>query len=171
MKMKVLTLSMVLTFVVSVGGLMAQQPALGGPQKQKIETAKIAYLTKEMQLTPDEAKVFWPLYEALQTTLDEERRGRAQQQDQVRENFKNLSDEQINVLIDKRMGHAEAVAKAHKSFIQQLRKELSPRKVMSYFNAIDQFQRELAGRADRPKADFQKANRPRSGRGQQRLNR
>lgn len=171
MKMKVLTLSMVLTFVVSVSGLMAQQPALGGPQKQKIETAKIAYLTKEMQLTPDEAKVFWPLYDAFQATLDEERLSNRQQLEKVRDNSENLSDADMNALIDKRMAHVEAVAKARKNFIQQMRKELSPRKVMSYFNAIEQFQRELAGRADRPRADFPKANRPRSGRGQQRMNR
>lgn len=171
MKMKMTIVIMLLVSVVSINGLMAQQRALGGPQKQKIESAKVAYLTKEMQLTPDEAKVFWPLYEAFQATLDEERLSRTKQQEQVRENFKNLSDEEINVLIDKRMSHVEAVAKAQKHFIQQLRKELSPRKVMSYFNAIEQFQRELAGRADRPKTDRPQADRPRNGRAQQRMNR
>ena len=32
-------------------------------QENKIESLRIAYLTKRLSLSPDEAKLFWPLYD------------------------------------------------------------------------------------------------------------
>ena len=38
---------------------MGNQP---GERREKMEAQKIAFITKQLELTPDEAKVFWPVY-------------------------------------------------------------------------------------------------------------
>lgn len=59
-------------------GSMAQPPNRQLQQQQNIEALKVAFLTRQLQLTPDEAKMFWPVhdkYEAeIRKTIEEHRR-------------------------------------------------------------------------------------------------
>jgi len=74
--------------------LFAQERILGGPQKQKIETVKIAFFSRQMHLTPEEAKVFWPLYDEYQIVMDAQKRNRRQQLEEIREGSEKMNDDQ-----------------------------------------------------------------------------
>lgn len=117
------------------------------PQRERVEAMRIAFFTRHMDLSPAEAKVFWPLYEAYQENLDEQRSGRRQKQADVRERLEEMSEDQINRLIDSRLDQAENALKARKQFITQLRKELPAIKVAKFFRAEEMFQREMVNRA------------------------
>lgn len=41
-------------------------PSTGGPQKEKIESLRRAFYTKELNLSPTEAEKFWPIYNAFE---------------------------------------------------------------------------------------------------------
>lgn len=43
--------------------LTASLTAISQERGEKIEALRIAYITKQLQLTPDEARVFWPVYD------------------------------------------------------------------------------------------------------------
>ena len=43
-------------------------------EKQRIEQAKIAFITNKLELTTDQAKEFWPIYDAMQAELKEHRK-------------------------------------------------------------------------------------------------
>jgi Spy/CpxP family protein refolding chaperone len=50
-------------FFLLTNSMIAQPPPPpDGPGNEKIEAMKIAYLTKRLQLTPEEAQKFWPVY-------------------------------------------------------------------------------------------------------------
>ena len=53
-----------LTTFLSFSALFLQGQSTGQPTHGKMSSAKIGFLTKHLQLTPDEAKQFWPLYAA-----------------------------------------------------------------------------------------------------------
>src|SRR5690554_6683127 len=38
--------------------------------RKKMEAQKVAYLTREMELTPEEAKSFWPVYNTYRSELE-----------------------------------------------------------------------------------------------------
>jgi Spy/CpxP family protein refolding chaperone len=40
-------------------------PADGGDKGEKIEALRIAFITQELQLTPQEAQKFWPVYKPI----------------------------------------------------------------------------------------------------------
>ena len=46
----------------------------GHQNKEKLESARIAYFTSRMNLTPDEAAKFWPVYNEYRKAMDEARR-------------------------------------------------------------------------------------------------
>lgn len=50
----------------------AQPQGQGRPNwQERIQSAKIAFLTNEMQLTPEEAQAFWPIYNKAQKEQNE----------------------------------------------------------------------------------------------------
>jgi hypothetical protein len=155
MKNKMILVLFGLVLTTSSLTLLAQERILGGPQKQKIETVKIAFFSRQMHLTPEEAKVFWPLYDEYQIVMDAQKRNRRQQLEEIREGSEKMNDDQINAIIDGRLEQAENALNARKQFIQAIRKELPPKKVLAYFRAEEQFQRELAERAAKLKKEKQ----------------
>ncbi|MBS4059303.1 MAG: hypothetical protein KG029_02780 [Bacteroidetes bacterium] len=146
MKTKLLVLAAIAFFAFSTNIAIAQQRRPQAPDGKRIEAVKIAFFTRQMKLTPDEAKVFWPLYDQYQMALEEQKHERRQKQEDVRERLEDLSDEQINQIIDSRLSQAELAFNARKTFINALRKELSPMKAALFFRAEEQFQRELMER-------------------------
>jgi hypothetical protein len=59
--MKQLYISILFLFIV---GCAAAQPApsMDNQKMQNIEALKIAFISKQLELTPDEAQRFWPVY-------------------------------------------------------------------------------------------------------------
>jgi hypothetical protein len=143
MKTKLIALITIVVFLLSTDLANAQQRRPLPQDGKRIEAVKVAFFTRQMKLTPDEAKVFWPLYDQYQMALEEQKFERRKKQETVREQLEDLSDEQINMIIDSRLSQAEIALNARKTFITAIRKELAPMKVALFFRAEDQFQREL----------------------------
>ncbi|TAE17254.1 MAG: hypothetical protein EAZ47_04445 [Bacteroidetes bacterium] len=69
-------LSSVFLFVISIYICNAQS---GNTDRQnKIEALKIAFISKELNLTPDEAQRFWPVYNSYSTELKQHRKDHLQ---------------------------------------------------------------------------------------------
>ena len=59
----------VLLIILMAGGLSAQTKP-----KEKVEAMRIAFITNRLDLTPDEAKLFWPIYNNYRHDLSKLRR-------------------------------------------------------------------------------------------------
>ena len=49
--------------------LFAQMKPLSEEKRKEFEAQKIAFFTQEMELTPEEAAKFWPLYNEIQLKI------------------------------------------------------------------------------------------------------
>ena len=129
---------------------LGQRPgARPGQAKERIESAKIGFITRELQLTPDEAKAFWPIYNAMEAELKKANR------DPLREGLKtvrgeggidNLSDAQARELlaeIDKVGAEREAVRRTYQ---KEFLKVLPPQKVLKLNVAERKFKQEVMER-------------------------
>ncbi len=124
--------------------VMTAQPPQA-PFRERMEAARVAYITRSMQLSPQEARIFWPLHDAYIEKIKEQRQARIEGRREPL-NFEEMSDAEINKFVDRRLELAEAAMKARKEFINQLRKELSPRKAAMFIRAEDDFQRDVVDR-------------------------
>lgn len=122
---------------------LAQNGEQNVSQKEKIETYKIAFFTRQMQLTPQEATVFWPLYNQYMESLDIQKMNRRKSLQDTKESLDNMSDDEVNKLIDNRLLQAETALKERKEFVTALRKVLPAKKVAQYFKAEEQFKKKL----------------------------
>ncbi len=68
---------LIIVFAFTTGFAMAQEDVPSEKQQQNIEALKIAFISKELSLTPEEAQKFWPVYnqysKELNNTLREEK--------------------------------------------------------------------------------------------------
>ena len=65
-------------------------------KREKIEVQKIAFITKQLDLTPEEAQKFWPVY----NQFSDARKQLHKQHKENRKDIDNLSDSEIEKLID-----------------------------------------------------------------------
>lgn len=53
-----------------LGQVLIAQPPPGQKPPPNVEALKIAFLTRQLELTPDEAKKFWPVHDAYQADIE-----------------------------------------------------------------------------------------------------
>src|SRR4051812_21621428 len=69
-------------------------------RREDIEAQKVAFITQKLNLTPEEAQKFWPVYNQYQDKIQELRKKRRQEGKTAKENFDALSDKELEQLID-----------------------------------------------------------------------
>lgn len=116
------------------------------PGRERIEVIKTTYLSRQMKLKPEEARMFWPVYDQYQEKMMEVEEDRMNNQQKFREGLDKLSDEEVNAMIDSHLRHAEYALNARKNMITDLRKILTPHKIAVFLRAEQQFRREMQHR-------------------------
>lgn len=115
-----------------------------GGWHDRMMSEKIAFLTMELSLTPEEAQVFWPVY----NKIAEEKRTL---QKAVSAAYKNLvqalredtaSDKELDKLLDDYLAAKQANKEAGKGDAAKFRKVLSSKKVAKLYVAEENFRRQ-----------------------------
>jgi hypothetical protein len=117
----------------------AQDP---GKQEQ-IKTLKIAFFTERLNLSPEEATVFWPIYnaheKAKQALRDQERQ-------EIRDRFSNLdeiSEVEAQKALRRYLEIEEQEEELDKEFYQRIAREFSAVRTLKLFEAERDFRRRL----------------------------
>lgn len=126
--------------------LYAQQRPGLQQGRERLEVAKTTFLSRQMKLTPEEARLFWPVYDQYQEALSQLKDERLEAFQNIAEGLENKSDQEINTMIDERLLHAEKALAARKKLVRDLREFLPPIKIAVFFRAEQQFNRELQQR-------------------------
>jgi Spy/CpxP family protein refolding chaperone len=150
---QILGLALMITFTLMTNSINAQPPSHIEDGREHIEAMKTAFLTRKMQLTKEEAREFWPVYDKYQEKmlpLIQERRTKSGSMIEI---LATMKDEEINDLIDERLSNAEQILALRKQQINDLRKILPPSKIFIFIEAEQQFNRELQQRINQRKDD------------------
>ena len=115
---------------------MAQEDANQLPEKkqQNIEALKVAFISKELELTPDEAQKFWPVYNQYSKELNatfEKGNDNVLDRDEKVLNFrKHYKDQFSKVLGDQRVNRMfGAETKFRQLLIKAMRNQQKPRQM------------------------------------------
>jgi len=114
------------------------------PEKRKeIEGMKIAHLTAEMDLSPSEAQVFWPIYNEFSEKRNTHREEGRKQFKAYRKSKETLTDEQIMEHLNFKFKHERERIDIEEEYFKKFAKVLSPQKVQAMLDAEDGFKRKL----------------------------
>lgn len=121
---------------------MAQR---GGERNNEIDSYRIAYLTQKLDLTAEEAKVFWPIYNDWQKEQKALRKERAQKMISFRKitEIEELSDTEIQTLITNDFSFKQRDLNLDKKYYYKLKSSLPIKIVGKYYRAQEAFKREL----------------------------
>lgn len=103
---------------------------------ERLESAKIAFLTQRIDLSSREAEKFWPVYNQYQNELKalmQQRKSDMQKQGQL----------SANDQIDRQLDMESKVLELKKRYTREFGKVLSPEKIVSLFQAERDFKNEL----------------------------
>jgi len=125
-------------FALFFGLLPLLSPAQPRKPGDRIESLRIAFFTEKLQLTPDESKDFWPLYNEYQES-----------EKNIRQAHKNetslelMSDAQVEDFIENSFEMDEKLLQLKKEYYGKMRKVLPPRKIAMLNRVERQFKERL----------------------------
>ncbi|MCX2745251.1 Spy/CpxP family protein refolding chaperone [Mangrovivirga sp. M17] len=111
--------------------------AQSGPAKERIESARIAYITKKVELTPDQAQQFWPIYNEFLAKRAEMRNELRQMRGNKQ--LKEMSEEEQTAILNKSLEIKEREAKLEKDYSKKLLKVISPAQLIALHQAEREF--------------------------------
>lgn len=123
----------------------AQKP---GERSAEIESLRISYLTQKLDLSEEEAKIFWPIYNDFQKEQTALRKERAQNMISFKKitEIDNLSDTEIQSLIVNELNFKQRDLSIERKYYYKLKSSLPIKTVGKYYRAQEAFKRELLSR-------------------------
>lgn len=140
MKNMILTIcmSMLATF-----NILAQPGSRMQEKKEQIEAMKIGFITKQLDLTSEEAKNFWPVYNQYQKELDDLRKKRRGDRREAKDDFENMSDKEMEKVVDDEIVFKQSELDIIKRYHSQFKQVLPIKKVARLYRSEEDFKREL----------------------------
>jgi hypothetical protein len=113
---------------------------------EQIHSERIAFFTDKMSLTPDEARLFWPVYNELSTKREKIFDERRKLGENFRTNRESLSEKEIEALSDKFIELQLQEAKLSEEYHRKFKAVLPAEKVMVFYQAENEFRNYLLRR-------------------------
>ncbi len=133
---KIYILAFVFLFFVKLG--LAQEK-----RREEIESFRVAYFTRQLNLTSEEAKKFWPVYNEMQNEIQKLQKERRNRHRDLRDNQDNISDAELEKSIDDEMASRQKELDIEKKYHERFKQILSMKKLALYYRAQEGFKREL----------------------------
>jgi len=133
----ILTAALLALFTMFVPALHAQQQ----DKKDKIEVIHTAYLTEKLNLTPEQAEKFWPVYNQYRNDQAELQKQRKANAKTVKDagGIDNMSDADIQKLVTNEIDIKTRELDLHKKYVVKFQEVISLKQVAKLFIAEEQF--------------------------------
>ncbi len=126
-------------FLISTSTFVFAQPGGNKPhadkkekqaeKRENIEAQRVAFITQELNLTPEEAQKFWPVYNQYTEKLQESRKKRRQEMKESKENIDELSDKEVEKLVDEEISERQKELDLQKEYHAKFKAVLPIKKV------------------------------------------
>ncbi|WP_139135246.1 hypothetical protein [Roseivirga sp. 4D4] len=148
--MRVIHISLLLLFCSAL--TFAQDGNRRGPQmdREKLQAARIAFLTNRLELSPETAKVFWPIfndYDNKKSALS--KKYGAQKRLLFEEGTRNISDENADKMLEIYLDQKQAELDLEKEYLSRFKEVLTLRQVWRVIRFDSDFRRSLMQRVSR----------------------
>lgn len=122
----------------------------GGPDKKEmnaekrkeIEAQRVAYITTQLKLTPEESQTFWPIYNEYKQTVDEHRKTRGNHKKKMKD-MSELSDKEVDEMLQSRFTHEREAIGIEEKYYGKFKQVLPIKKVAEFYQAERGFKKEL----------------------------
>jgi len=121
-----------------LGTTMAQEN-----RREVIAAQKVAFFTRQLDLSAEEARLFWPVYDEFTEKRDKIVNQRGEIARDVGRDFRNMSEDELEDAGDKLIELDLQAAKLKAEYHEKFKEVLSPSKVVRLYNAENGFKNYL----------------------------
>jgi hypothetical protein len=116
---------------------------LAQDKKEKIEALKIAFITKALSLSSEEAQKFWPIYNEYELKKLDSRKKYMQPARIALSNPSNLTDKEIDGYVNSILTHKSNEVEFQKELYKKLKTVISLKKIAALITAESNYKIEL----------------------------
>lgn len=127
--------------------------------KERIRAYRTAYITQEVDLSPEEAEKFWPVYNAYDKEFNRlKHEGIRKENRRIKElgGPKNLNDEEASTTLKNMLSKEKEATLVREKMYKELSEILSPSKLLTLYMAELNFNKKLLSEFRKRKAQGQK---------------
>ncbi|MDP4267574.1 MAG: hypothetical protein Q8880_09090 [Bacteroidota bacterium] len=115
----------------------------GNGNREKLESDKIAFITNQLQLTPSEAQIFWPVYNEYNLKLRELKKKCKENSPIGKGSATEMTDKEALELADNFIVNEQKMLDLKKEYHSKFKAVLSPKKLLKFYRTEKDFKREL----------------------------
>jgi hypothetical protein len=129
-----------IVLISSVTSLLAQRPEGQQYDKEKLEAARVAFITNRLDLKADQAEKFWPIFNQYN-----EDRGKLMAQISVinRSSLEEITDTQAKEMIKERLSLQQQLLDKEKVFMEEVTKAITSVQAMKLGGVNREFTRQV----------------------------
>jgi len=116
---------------------------LQGEKKENIEAMKIAFITNKLELSPEEAQKFWPVYNQYNEKLKDLRKKRRQDEREAKKKSEDMTDKELEQSIDDDLAMRQKELDLQKEYNTKFKSILTIKKVSKLYASEEQFKKFL----------------------------
>ena len=137
-------------FTVIISSTLFAQPKDFKERKAKLDAMRVAFITDELELTPEEAQVFWPVFNERNNKVENLRREMMETMFELKNQGKDLddlTDSEIEKMMKMRFQNEKEIAKINEEYHSKLVETVGLRKTAKLYISEMHFQRKLIERS------------------------
>jgi Skp family chaperone for outer membrane proteins len=112
-------------------------------RKEEIEKFRKEYFTRQLNLSADEAKKFWPVYNEMQSELQKIHKEKRSRMRAIREDFNSMTDAELEKALNEELANRQKELDIEKKYHDRFKSILGIKKLALYYRAQEGFKREL----------------------------
>ncbi|WP_321280336.1 hypothetical protein [Marinifilum fragile] len=137
----ILSISILLAFCLSASAQHGNGKGEGHAQMHKeIQAQKISFITQRLALTPEEAQLFWPVYNELESKKEQLRKEGRVLFRKIRNGLDSIPDKELIQISDKMIEYRIKDAQLIKEYHEKFKKVLPIKKVLELYHTEKKFQ-------------------------------
>lgn len=136
---KIVSFLAILIFSSSLVSAQGHRRQLSPEMRAKFEAQKISYITQQLEISPEEAQVFWPLYNEMKKKEDTFHKEFRQLFTKLKHESDNISEKEMELLSDRIADLKVEKAKLERDYHYKFKKVLSTKQILDLYMADKEY--------------------------------
>ena len=120
-------------------------------KRKKIEIQKIAFITKSLDLSSEEAQVFWPVYNNFSDEMKSIKEKIRDNMSSMKKDRSSLTEKQVGEIMEQKFKMEQMVLDIKVKFNKEFQKVISNKQIAALYHAEKEFKKELLNKIKKGK--------------------
>lgn len=150
---------LIVCLILSSFSLFAQKKESKDEKKQRIEAARVSFITKKLELTPEESKEFWPVVNEMETKIKTSRKALKDRFKKMKQEDEKIDEKTYKKLIEDMHEQQISILEIKNEYVQKIASVIGYEKTFRFEHQIQrEFKKQLMDRMKKGHVNSVKKN-------------